>query len=259
MAILLLNSGKTGETNRATLQRLANDRGDKIAFQQAPHFTHVMLNSKVVGKLFDSHEKAIAYLSSIKRTAPAEHADRASKSLKRLGAAKRNPGATYFVVEDDNFGDDWRVFYTLAEAQAFVTKAAGEIEYDGTPAQQAKTRAALIANANIVKRNPAGGTDKRNPGGGRAKRKARHLTVKNPRVGKYSYVVDSDERGQYRAHVDDPNDKTVWEASNEESEDGTFWPVEDGFMRNTRDMSGLLKYLQQMKVIPAGSTLVYSG
>lgn len=91
MAILLLNSGKTGETNKATLKRLARDKGDTIAFTKRPHFEDVLLNNKAIGRLFDSHEKAIAYLSSTARTAPRHIAGKAVRSRSKVRAAKRNP------------------------------------------------------------------------------------------------------------------------------------------------------------------------
>lgn len=94
MAILLSNAtGKTVETNRDTLARLARDKGHTIAFPKHPHYTEVLLNSRPIGKLFDSHEKAIAYLSSLVRTAPGHIAGKAARGVRRLSATKKNPGS----------------------------------------------------------------------------------------------------------------------------------------------------------------------
>jgi len=64
MAILVMANGKFAETNKGALQRAARDKGDVIAFTQRPHFEDVLLNHNPVGKLFESHEQAIAYLAS---------------------------------------------------------------------------------------------------------------------------------------------------------------------------------------------------
>lgn len=92
MAILLSNSGKTVETNKATLQRLARENGDAITFTKRPHFEDVLLNHRPVGRLFESHEKTIAYLASIARTAGAPHSGRAARGIRRLNrTARKNP------------------------------------------------------------------------------------------------------------------------------------------------------------------------
>lgn len=59
-------------------------------------------------------------------------------------------------------------------------------------------------------------------------------------------VVDLDERGWFKSHVENQNGRTVFSFSNEDgntgwpSEDG-LWLVEDGFMRHGRDTGGLLE------------------
>lgn len=76
----------------------------------------------------------------------------------------------------------------------------------------------------------------------------------------YHYIVDLDERGIYKCHVEHAETgKIIWEASNEESEDGSFWPVEDGFMSNARDMTGLETYLVDMEIIEQLDEIVYKG
>lgn len=74
----------------------------------------------------------------------------------------------------------------------------------------------------------------------------------------FTYVVDHDERGEYRAHVEDPSGKVVYEISNDR--EGLIPTIEDGFMKNTRDMKGLTKYLIQLEIIPKNSDdIKYQG
>jgi hypothetical protein len=73
-------------------------------------------------------------------------------------------------------------------------------------------------------------------------------------------VVDLDERGSFKAHVENQNGKSVFEFSNEDeetgwpSEDG-LWLVSDGFMRHGRDTTGLLEYLQSIGIANPQATL----
>lgn len=66
-----------------------------------------------------------------------------------------------------------------------------------------------------------------------------------------SLIVDLDERGWFKAHVENQNGRTIFEFSNEDEESG--WPsddgislIEDGFMRHGRDTGGLLNYLKSI-------------
>lgn len=70
---------------------------------------------------------------------------------------------------------------------------------------------------------------------------------------RHNHIVDIDERGEYRCHVENCNGLTVWQAGTDDA--GEFWPTADGFMRHTSDMSGLAEYLAEMRIIPAGSTI----
>ena len=86
--------------------------------------------------------------------------------------------------------------------------------------------------------------------------------------GKYqqelSLVIDLDERGVFKAHVENQNGRTVFEFSNEDedtgwpSDDG-LWLVEDGFMRHVRDTSGLLQYLQSIGIARPTATMYCVG
>lgn len=82
----------------------------------------------------------------------------------------------------------------------------------------------------------------------------------------YLYIIDLDERGSFRAHVEDvKTGKIVFEFSNEEevyddegnltgeTEEGEISMVRDGFMKHGEDIEGLEDYLIDMKIIPAGS------
>lgn len=75
-------------------------------------------------------------------------------------------------------------------------------------------------------------------------------------------IVDLDERGSYRAHVEDENGKVVFEYSNEEEDpetgevrEGELGLVTDGFMRHVDDIKGLEVYLKEMKVISKNAKL----
>jgi hypothetical protein len=76
--------------------------------------------------------------------------------------------------------------------------------------------------------------------------------------------IDLDERGWFKAHVENQSGKMVFEFSNEDeetgwpSEDG-LWLVEDGFMRHGRDADGLLNYLKSVGLASLGSTLRVEG
>lgn len=76
-------------------------------------------------------------------------------------------------------------------------------------------------------------------------------------------VVDLDERGWFKAHVENQNGKEVFSFSNE-GEDG--WPdegglsiVEDGWMRHGRDGEGLLAYLHDLGIAKQGAMMRVEG
>lgn len=75
----------------------------------------------------------------------------------------------------------------------------------------------------------------------------------------FTLVVDLDERGSFKAHVDDGNGEEVYSFSNEgengwPDEDG-LWIVNDGFMKHARDTAGLLDYLKSIGIAKANATL----
>jgi hypothetical protein len=78
----------------------------------------------------------------------------------------------------------------------------------------------------------------------------------------YHYIVDLDERGIYKAHVENAETgKIVFEISNEDEDGNTsvLWIVEDGFMEHTKDMAGLGFYLFDMGIINQNDPIVYKG
>ena len=81
----------------------------------------------------------------------------------------------------------------------------------------------------------------------------------SPIYWRYEYRVDLNERGIYVAHVEDESGKIIFRISNEDSENGELWIIEDGFMRHTEDMAGLTEYLIDIKIIPPHSLIVYKG
>lgn len=76
-----------------------------------------------------------------------------------------------------------------------------------------------------------------------------------------SYVVDLDERGSFKAHVEDSNGKEIYTLSNEEQDEdgsvncGGLWLVAAGYMKHSKDSSGLHEYLIEMGVVLPYSTL----
>lgn len=84
-----------------------------------------------------------------------------------------------------------------------------------------------------------------------------------PQIDPYALrlVVDLDERGSFKAHVENRTGKTVFAFSNE-GEDGcteVLWLVDRGYMRHSRDVDGLLDYLQSAGLVGAGATLTLEG
>ena len=73
-------------------------------------------------------------------------------------------------------------------------------------------------------------------------------------VPTFTYHIDHDERGEFRAHVEDEKGQQVYQIQN--NEEGEIEQIEDGFMRHTTDVEGLERYLQQMDIMPKKSELV---
>ena len=80
-----------------------------------------------------------------------------------------------------------------------------------------------------------------------------HLLFDIRRV--FGWIIDLDERGCLRAHVEDADGSIVFFCSNEnDGEDdkvvfGELWLTVDGFMRHTEDVAGLTEYLRSVGVI----------
>lgn len=66
----------------------------------------------------------------------------------------------------------------------------------------------------------------------------------------FTYQIDLNERGSFRASVSSPDGNTVFiiKAGNELGEDESNI-FEDGYMKNIHDMKGLKEYLVQMGVM----------
>ena len=74
----------------------------------------------------------------------------------------------------------------------------------------------------------------------------------------YLYIIDLDERGTFRAHVDNlETGETVFEINTDEDE-GENWMIDAGYMKNNNDLGGLEAYLIEMDIIPSGSILTDS-
>jgi hypothetical protein len=93
-----------------------------------------------------------------------------------------------------------------------------------------------------------------NPDKGRWRRlsggKRRGYFPLGPRLGPthYTYYIDLDERGEFRADVRDENDKAVFDIDGYEI-------FEDGFMRDQTDMRGLLAYMIDLGIAREGDSL----
>lgn len=79
----------------------------------------------------------------------------------------------------------------------------------------------------------------------------------------FTLVVDLDERGYFKAHVDNAKGKSVFDFSNE---DETGWPSEDGiplvadgYMKHGRDVIGLLDYLKVFGIAGNNASLTCVG
>lgn len=84
----------------------------------------------------------------------------------------------------------------------------------------------------------------------------------------FEYIIDLDERGEFRAHVEDYTGDSIFEFSNENffyddmgevefSEYGELWLVTDGFMEHSKDVKGLKNYLISQGIISRYSTLKF--
>jgi hypothetical protein len=76
-------------------------------------------------------------------------------------------------------------------------------------------------------------------------------------------VIDLDERGSFKGHVENSKGQSIFEFSNE-GEDGWphesgLWLIEDGFMKHGRDTEGLLEYLQSMGLATANASMQVVG
>ncbi len=83
-----------------------------------------------------------------------------------------------------------------------------------------------------------------------------HLINKVDNSKPFTHHIDLNERGVYKMHVENPNGEVVFAVSSEDSEDGKFWPTEDGFMKHADDMDGLEKYLKEMGWMPDDAKLI---
>lgn len=78
----------------------------------------------------------------------------------------------------------------------------------------------------------------------------------------YHYIVDLDERGIYKAHVEHAETgEVIFELSNEDEDGNTseLWIVEDGYMKNTHDMTGLHEYLEALCFVNDEDKIIYKG
>ena len=69
------------------------------------------------------------------------------------------------------------------------------------------------------------------------------------------YFINLDERGEFFADVRDSEDNTIYEIKT--NEEGTINLIDDGFMKHTKDINGLEKYLKQIGIILDDSKIVY--
>ena len=70
----------------------------------------------------------------------------------------------------------------------------------------------------------------------------------------FTYHIDHDERGEFRAHVDDPEGDEVFSISVDEDDPNA---LEDIGMRHGRDTERLRRHLVDIGIVPDDGTLVY--
>ena len=69
-------------------------------------------------------------------------------------------------------------------------------------------------------------------------------------MARFTYTIDLDERGSFRAHVDNPQGREVFSIlAGDELEPDESSIFEDGYMKHSRDISGLQEYLQDLQII----------
>jgi hypothetical protein len=71
----------------------------------------------------------------------------------------------------------------------------------------------------------------------------------------YGYYINLDERGEFSADVRDQADKTIFEVISN-PEDGCIDLVEDGFMSDPHDLSGLHEYLVSLGILAQDDELL---
>lgn len=160
---------------------------------------------------------------------------------KRLRAPLENPLITYrFLTERGPKPKTYLVRYrTLTDIHGkqrwYAAGQVSEREHDynhalGTAKAHPETFIGESINENIVE-NP------RRSSGGQF-RSGRDL----------HYAIDLDERGEFRAHVENENGKMLFEIDGYEI-------FEDGFMKHTRDIVGLSEYLISLGIMEKNDSL----
>ena len=69
---------------------------------------------------------------------------------------------------------------------------------------------------------------------------------------RYYYHIDMDERGEFHSHLEDRNNKVVWDSG--ETQD-MIDNIESGFMKHARDVDGLELWLKSLDIIPDDSII----
>lgn len=85
------------------------------------------------------------------------------------------------------------------------------------------------------------------------------FTKQSNKQDELEYVVDLDERGVFKAHVEDGNGNDILSFNSEDEPDGGIWPITAGYMSHVRDVIGLLDYMQIVGLAAKNATLVCVG
>lgn len=79
------------------------------------------------------------------------------------------------------------------------------------------------------------------------------MAIETLKSQSFGYYINLNERGSFNADVRDMDGKTLLEVVSDE--EGQVWQIEDGFMKDYSDVSGLTEYAVSVGILPAGAQI----